>query len=582
MCGIAGAWGSSDDTLVPAMTTALAHRGPDDAGLHARGPVRLGARRLSIVDIAGGAQPFYNETGTICVVANGEIYNHNELRDRLRARGHRFASRCDTEVIVHLYEEYGDRCVDHLQGMFAFALADGDRLLLARDRLGIKPLFYSTAGGVVTFASEIKALLHNPALRPAIDVQAMVDSFAIGLPAGDRTFIDGIRTLPPGHTMVVTNGPDGPVTRTERYYRVPTGPGEPLSFTDAQDALIDRLRATVRSHLAADVEVGLMLSGGLDSTTVALLAADLTDRPLRTYSVADSDGHPDLLQARWIAESLGTVHDEIVMSFDDYLDAVPAYTFSQERPGRLGGLPLHTLYTRAGRQLKVCLIGEGADELFGGYPEYIDPGWRSGAIQSRLRALSARGVAPSGRAMEVAELFTTPLPHGDYLDRVFAWNLAEPLVQDHLELHDKVGMGASLELRVPFLDHEFVEFVSGLPVDYKVNVRFGIQKHVLKRAALRAWGADGPLADSVLRRKIGGPSAGARHHAALTELCERELPDDYLDRHELGFCFTSKRDLLLFELFESLFVHGRGADPAGVTIRDLLRERSGRAAAVAG
>jgi asparagine synthase (glutamine-hydrolysing) len=579
MCGIAGAWGTADDALVPAMTTALAHRGPDDSGLHTRGRVRLGARRLSIVDIAGGAQPFYNETGRICVVANGEIYNHDELRAHLVARGHRFTSRCDTEVIVHLYEEYGDDCVDHLQGMFAFALADGDRLLLARDRLGIKPLFYRTTGGVVLFASEIKALLRHPGPRPAVDVQALIDSFAIGLPAGERTFVEGVRSLSPGHTMVVTPGPAGPVTTTNRYYRVPTGPGDPIGFDAAQDALLDRLRETVRSHLAADVEVGLMLSGGLDSTVVAMLAREVSDRPLRTFSVADSAGHPDLLQAGWIAESIGTAHQGIVMSFDDYLAAVPAYTHAQERPGRLGGVSLHALYTLAGSQLKACLIGEGADELFGGYPEYIEPRLRAGSVQSRLHALAARGVSPSPAALEVAELYLGRVPHGDYLDRLFAWNLAEPLVQDHLELHDKVGMAASLELRVPFLDHRFVEFVAGLPVEYKVNAKFGIQKHVLKRAALRAWGADGPLADSVLRRKIGGPSAGARHHATLTDLCERELPDDYLARHDLGFCFTSKRDLLMFELFEEMFVAGRGADPADFPLTEFLRERTGRAAA---
>jgi asparagine synthase (glutamine-hydrolysing) len=295
--------------------------------------------------------------------------------------------------------------------------------------------------------------------------------------------------------------------------------------------------------------------------------------------VADSAGHPDLLQAQWIADSLGTVHQGIVMSFDDYVAAVPSYTTSQERPGRLGGVSLHALYALAGAQLKVCLIGEGADELFGGYPEYLDPRLRAGSVQSRLRALAARGIRPSPRALEVADLHTGRMSYADHLDRIFAWNLADPLVQDHLELHDKVGMAASLELRVPFLDHRFVEFVAGLPVDYKVNAKFGIQKHVLKRAALRAWGADGPLADSVLRRKIGGPSAGARHQRTLTELCERELPDDYLARHDLGFLFTSKCDLLLFELFEEMFVAGRGADPADYPLMDFLHERSGRTAA---
>jgi asparagine synthase (glutamine-hydrolysing) len=313
-----------------------------------------------------------------------------------------------------------------------------------------------------------------------------------------------------------------------------------------------------------------------------MLVREVSDRPLRTFSVADSDRHPDLLQAGWLADALGTRHQGIVMSYEDYLAAVPAYTWSHERPGRLGGLPLHALYTLAGAQLKVGLIGEGADELFGGYPEYVDPGYRAAIVANHLELLAGRGVEPSPRALEVAELMTGRVPRAEYLDRLFAWNLADPLVQDHLELHDKVGMAASLELRVPFLDHRFVEFVTALPAGYKVNGPFAIQKHVLKRAALRAWGGDGPFADSVLRRKIGGPSAGARHHATLTAQCDRDLPEDYLARHELGFCFSTKRDLLLFELFQELFVNGRGADPAAVSLVDFMAERAGRAVALRG
>jgi asparagine synthase (glutamine-hydrolysing) len=591
MCGIAGAWGAvtpGTRGAVEAMTSALVHRGPDDSGFHSRQGIQLGVRRLSIVDVAGGAQPVYNETGEICVVANGEIYNHHELRTRLQGLGHRFSSQCDTEVIVHLYEEYGDRCVEHLRGMFAFAVADGGRLLLARDRLGIKPLYYSIVPGGVVFASEIKALLRCPELRPALDLQAFADSRAVGYPVGDRTFIEGVRGVLPGHTITVTRGPDGtaaapsasaPALAVRRYYSLPAEHDEPMTFDSAQDLLIDMLRGIGRSHLAADVEVGLILSGGLDSTVLAMLARD-AGRPVRTFSVAESLTHPDLVQATRVADDLGWPHHVTVLSFDDYVEAIPSYVHAQEAPGKFGGLPLYCLYRHVGTQVKACLNGEGADEVFGGYTEYSDRSLLARVRERGIRSyqrISHLGMELSPEALEVIDTVAAQQPYPVYLDRLLTSNLRDQLVRNHLELLDKSAMAASVEMRVPFLDHRLVDFVASLPARYKVNQAFGIQKHVLKRAALRAWGGDGPLADSVLRRKIGAPTAGSRSQAELTELCERELPDDYLTRHELGPCFPAKLDLLTHELFCEIFLAGRGASPEGLSMRDFIAERAGKA-----
>jgi asparagine synthase (glutamine-hydrolysing) len=604
VCGIAGSWGGAD---VAAMTAALTHRGPDDAGFHLGERVRLGARRLAIVDIAGGAQPVYNETGQICAVVNGEIYNHRELRTRLQAMGHRFSSRCDIEVIVHLYEEYGDRCAEHLRGMFAFAIADGSRLLLGRDRLGIKPLYYTVAGGTVLFASEIKALVQSPLVHPALDMQAFADSRILGYPVGDRTFIEGIRAVLPAHTVTVDAdsagpdcaspdsaspdraspdraspdraSPDGPPRVVQRrYWQLPGPADSPPAFDDAQDQLIDLLRDVTRSHLAADVEVGLILSGGLDSTVLALLARD-TGTALRSYGVDSGPGHPDRIQSARVSGMLGWQHVATTLSLADYLALVPAHTYAQEEPGRLGGLGLHAAYQRAGADLKVCLSGEGADELFGGYDQYLTRRHlaRTAQIQLRgLRGLRGLGLAPSPGAREIVDAVSRDQPMDEYVTALLGVNLRDQLVRMHLEVLDKCAMAASLEVRVPYLDHRLVEFVAGLPAGYKVSLPFGIGKYVLRRAVLRTWGADGPLADTVLRRKIGAPTAGLAHREQLAQLCERDLPAGYLDRHELGACFATKLDLLLFELFTEIFVTGRGADPASVALPDFIAERAGR------
>lgn len=582
MCGIAGAWGAAGSGATSAMTVALAHRGPDDSGLHTHQNVSLGVRRLSIIDIANGAQPAYNETGEICVIANAEIYNHDDLRRRLQAKGHMFSSRCDTETIVHLYEEYGESCVEHLRGMFAFAIADGDRLLLARDRLGIKPLYYAMVPGGLAFASEIKALLRHPGIQPRLDIQAFADSRVLGYPVGDRTFVEGVRSLLPGHTLTVAAGPAGPAVQTRQYYSLAARRDESITFDCAQDRLITILREVVDSHLAADVDLGLILSGGLDSAVLAMVARD-AGRQLRAFSVASGPGHPDLVQSTRIAAELGWPHETIELTFDDFIGAIPGYTYAQEVPSRLGGVAMYTLFKLVGAQFKACLNGEGADEVFGGYPEYLDQAELGNQIMQRLLLLKELGdpeIRPSEELLRRIDGVIRPQNPRSYQGHVFDFNMRDQLTASHLELLDKSAMAWGVEMRVPYMDHELVEFTRTLPVHHLANWGFQIGKHVLKRAALRAWGGDGPIADSILRRKIGAPSAGSRLLQRLKKLCEQELPDDYLTRHELGAFFPDKTELLLHELFCEIFLTGRGASPQDLSMRDFIAERAGRSLSI--
>jgi asparagine synthase (glutamine-hydrolysing) len=575
MCGIAGALGDQDSALVPAMTEALRHRGPDATGDYSGAVLRMGSRRLSVIDLDGGTQPLYDETGGICVVANGEIFNHRALRTELRARGHRFATESDVEVIVHLYEEHGDRCAEHLQGMFAFAVADGEKLLLVRDRLGVKPLYYAIVPGAFLFASEIKALLRHPGLRPALDHEAFVDAVALGYPVGDRTLFSGVATLPPGTSLRVTLGERGVETRRTRYYALPTAEPAPIPFEEATRHLARLLRETVRAHLESDVEVGLLLSGGLDSTVLGMLMREEYGRPFRAFSVTGPVPHADAVQAARLAEWLGCEHEVLRLGLADYVDAIPGYLRTLEQAVFLtGGIPLYALCERIGGTPKVCLAGEGADELFGGYPEYVN---RSGTPQihaDRLRRLAAQGLRPSDRAQEIIDGFSADRPLAGYLRHTFSSNLRDQLVRLHLEPLDALSMAFGVEMRVPYVDHRLTEFVLSLPVEFRVNHELGIPKHILKHAALTLCGGQGPVVDSVLRPKIGAPSAGRAHARAFERLCQRVLPEDYLTRHEWGWAFRHKRQLLLFELFWELFMVNRGEPVDGLSMSEFISARA--------
>src|SRR5436190_12804164 len=431
MCGIAGSTDDPEGRAVRDMCATLVHRGPDDEGVHrdAASGVAIGARRLSIVDLPGGHQPLANEDGTVWVAFNGEIYNHGKLRDGLTRHGHRFATRTDTEVLVHLYEDYGEELLHVLDGMFAFALWDAPRrrLLLARDRFGEKPLYLHEHDGELMFASEVTALVQaEPRLR-RLD-PAAIDAFLVfAYVPGPETIVPGVRQLPPGHLLCWERGVG---SRQRAWWRPPRSAvrrHEPLSAVAAEAR--QQFAESVRTRMVADVPVGVFLSGGVDSTLVSAAAARESSQHLQTFTVGYDVGAVDETErAREVATRLGSEHHEVTLTSDDVALRAPAVLGSLDQPlGDRALLPLHALSEFARPRVTVALGGEGADELFGGYPRYR---WleRAQRLQSRLPDPGAAALRAALRAGErlpatrraAARLAPTPL-----LTRNLDWVTAE-------------------------------------------------------------------------------------------------------------------------------------------------------------
>src|SRR5437660_9126900 len=427
MCGIVGIVNLDprepvDETLLKRMRDVLRHRGPDGEGLWIEGPVGLGHRRLAIVDVAGGHQPLANEDESVWIVYNGEIYNHAALRPGLEQRGHCYRTRSDTETILHLYEEEGERCVERLQGMFAFALWDRKRgrLLLARDRLGIKPLYYAWTDHELVFASEIKAILAGGSVRPALNEAIVPEFLATGFVAGEETFFRGVRKLLPGRTLSWSCA-DGP--RQRRYWRLPitTDNGAPGTLEDCGRDVRTRLAEAVRSHLMSDVPLGLFLSGGIDSSGLAALMAPMVKEPIRTFavSVTDPDAN-ELAYARLAARSVGAEHREVIVSPAEFFEALPRLVWHEDEPIAFpASIPLHFVSRLASQHVKVVLTGEGADELFLGYNRYRVTAWNdrlgraySALVPVTLRALVQRGLRhlPQRAARYTQRTFLTREP----------------------------------------------------------------------------------------------------------------------------------------------------------------------------
>jgi asparagine synthase (glutamine-hydrolysing) len=522
------------------MALSLVHRGPDGGGVRRDGSVGIGMRRLSIIDLTGGDQPMANEDGTIWVVFNGEIYNYRELTVDLRSRGHRFATSSDTEVLLHLYEEYGHRCVESLRGMFAFAIWDAGRrtLLLARDRFGIKPLYYAATRHGLLFASELKGLLQSPWLSRRLDREGLVDYLRYGYIPDPGSILEGVAKLPPGHTLYVRGGrPDLP-----RPYWSATplfrDENEGLSETEACARLGEELEDAVRSHMVSDVPVGAFLSGGLDSSAVVSIMARMSEVPIKTFSVGfREDRYNEMPYARQIAEAFGTEHHELLVEPSDLKELDEVLAGFDEPFADSSAIPTFLISRLAREHVKVVLSGDGGDEIFAGYERYqVDYRRRRlglvGDLQlgRPLRAMSALlpvglgrntlynlslprtrryldslaifpmaalrdllGFEAMGAALELetrAELDLDPLSRLQDLD------LKSYLPGDILTKVDRMTMANSLEARVPLLDHRLAEFACSLPPD--LRMRGGTTKYLLKRA-LR-----GRVPDDLLRRRKQG------------------------------------------------------------------------------
>jgi asparagine synthase (glutamine-hydrolysing) len=563
MCGIAGIVSSDrldpeDRDRVVRMRDIIAHRGPDDAGLFADQQAALGHRRLSIVDLAAGHQPISNEADTAWIVFNGEIYNHASVRERLESAGHCYKTRSDTETILHAYEQWGDDAVDHLRGMFAFAIWDTSRrrLLLARDRLGVKPLYWALAGDRLLFGSEIKAILESGLIRAEANEEALPELLGTRYLSGTETLFRGIHRLQPGHMLTFESGQ----ISIRRYWDIPSGRRAEESARLSSTAVVRRFRElleeAVRIRLMADVPLGMFLSGGLDSSAIAALMARMIDRPLQTFSVAFKQrAFSELDYARQVARAIKADAHEIVIDDQDFFGALPQLIWHEDEPiAHPSSIPLYFVSALARDHVKVVLTGEGSDELLAGYGKYPRAlaNWRVGAayglVPRPMRRWLATSVVPHmpgtlGRyaarsflgmprtpeamffdnfaaiglrrqaallAPRFASLATTERAYGPSraffdapnggsttLDRLLYADMKTYLVE-LLMKQDQMSMAASIESRVPFLDHKLVEFAAGLPP--RTKLRGFTTKWILREAVREILPAE-----ILTRKKMGFP-----------------------------------------------------------------------------
>lgn len=554
MCGIVGFVGQTDHDVLAGMLSVIAHRGPDDTGVWFGPDIGLGMCRLSIIDLAGGHQPMSNEDDSLWIVFNGEIYNHRSLHPVLVAKGHRFKTRSDTEVILHLYEEEGERCVDRLRGMFAFAIWNASQrtLFLARDRLGKKPLYFWQKNDQFLFASEIKALLLHPAVSRSLDWEAFQHYLAFGYTPDDRSIFSGIHKLPPAHTATLRNGALG----LQRYWALPRyAAGPPVSSQDAATHIRHELREAVRLRLESDVPVGVFLSGGIDSSAVVACMREVTGQRIATFSIgfgAAVASYDELPYARMVARRFQTDHTEEILE-PRLADLLPAIVHHLDEPfADSSAIPTFVVAQATARHVKVALSGIGGDETFGGYPRYLGlrlskgytriPGWLRAVPEAAVirllresernrklgdwarRFIEGAGFPPSSRYVGwtrffgEAELSAIAMPglseqwhrdpaaahlaaflehdHGDPLDGAFRTDLSTYLPDDLLVMADRMSMAHSLELRAPFCDHQLIE------ESLRLSPRMKIPGHHLK-GLLKAAFADVLPAEVLSHRKQG-------------------------------------------------------------------------------
>ncbi|MDD5232440.1 MAG: asparagine synthase (glutamine-hydrolyzing) [Syntrophales bacterium] len=558
ICGIVKKEGHVPAGVIFSMSESIRHRGPDEDGLLLGQGIGMGHRRLSIVDLEGGKQPMTNEDGSVWVVFNGEIYNHAEIRPRLERKGHIYRTRSDTETLIHLYEEKGLDGVHDLRGMFACSIWDSPRkrVILIRDRLGIKPLYYFSRGSDLVWASEIKAILSSGLVKPRLRLESLPEYLANGYTSGENTLFEGVKRLLPGSVLLWENG------RIEAgsYWRLPGGSGENRAGgrvrADVVREFRDLFRESVRVRMMSDVPLGMFLSGGIDSSAIAAEMRAILDGPFKTFSVAfDEREANELHYARMVSRLFGTEHHETVVSPDRFFGALPHLVWHEDEPIAFpSSVPLYFISKAASEHVKVVLTGEGSDELLGGYARYrktllnLKAGTAyekavPGMIRKRVReaVCSRSGSSRSFHRLSRSFLCVESDPENIFFDNFSVFSkrelpglLFESVREEisgvnpyriqmehfreigdqflnrmlHADMHtylqellmkqDQMSMAASIESRVPFLDHKLVEFVAGL--EPGVKIRKGTTKCLLREAM------SGVLPEEIIRRrKMGFP-----------------------------------------------------------------------------
>lgn len=549
MCGIAGVFYPNREQrasveLIQRMTTAILHRGPDDGTFFVDGPIGLGHRRLKIIDLEGGKQPMFNETRSMAIVFNGEIYNFLALREELLTRGHQLTTRSDTEVILHAYEEYGEDCVQHLRGMFAFAIWDGEkkRLFLARDRVGIKPLYYYWDAQQFLFASELKAILEEPSVARKIDPLALDDFLTYLYIPAPKTIFQGIRKLRPGHTLTV----DANGVRERQYWDLAFHSTNGVSEEEYATELLSKLRESVAIHLVSEVPLGAFLSGGVDSSAVVALMAEMLPHAVNTASIGFSESQFDELPyARTVAQLFATRSHEKIVKADGVAILDDLMWYFDEPFADSSMVPTYYVSQVARERVTVCLSGDGGDENFAGYRRY-----RIDVLEGRIRGLTPEFLrkpvfgtlarlypkadwlpqifraktlltnvarSPEQAYFNTVSWFTPAMKKAlygpelrkaigdydpfsvmkEYFDRCEGWDplsriqyvdIKTYLVDDILTKVDRASMAHSLEVRVPLLDHQVMEYAASIPSRYKLHR--GQEKYIFKKILSQLLPAD--------------------------------------------------------------------------------------------
>jgi asparagine synthase (glutamine-hydrolysing) len=550
MCGISGYTHKDrfvDENVIRRATDCLAHRGPDQQGVFESEDVSLGAVRLKVIDLTGGDQPFISEDGNTIVVFNGEVYNHHSLRRDLEQRGHRFRSGCDTEVVLHAFLEWDTQCFRHLRGMFAIALLSKSesRLVLARDRMGIKPLYFCQRGANLYFGSELKAILEHEEISPVLDLIALQEYLSFNYVPSERTLLEGIQKLPAGHWLEWRNGE----MRTEAWWRLESAARSKVDLNSAKEELDTLMKQAVREQLVSDVPLGIWASGGLDSSAILHYAAEASAGRLKTFSISfDTRDCDESTYCREIAAIYGTEHHEFKLTPDvDLRDAIDDFAWHSDDPcADAGAVPVWFLSRMSRRHVTVALSGDGADELFGGYITYQADNWarylrpipvpfrRLGLLalkrcwpvsdkkistEYKLKRWIEGSFLPSNEAhffwngtfsreqkkmllpgqdeLSFDDLLPAiPNSGGKDLNHYLLLDQKYFLQSDILTKLDRMSMAHSLEVRPPYLDHRIVEFAASLPREYKVR---GFTLKLILKELMR-----GKLPERIIRRKKMG------------------------------------------------------------------------------
>ena len=534
MCGIFGihffdSGRQVDKQMLMDSTNTMLHRGPDDCDFFMDNNIGLGHRRLSIIDLAAGHQPMFSEDRSVAVVYNGEIYNYLELREILVGKGHKFQTKSDTETIIHAYEEWGETCVEKFRGIFAFAIWDNNEkiLLLARDRLGVKPLYYYNDKNVFLFASEIKAILKTEFVEKAVNLPVLDAYFTLGYIPGQETLFKNIYKLLPGHTITIREDQ----LSCRKYWDFPIAANNTGSFKQAQEEFLYHFSEAVNMRLMSEVPLGVFLSGGLDSSAVVAMMHQVVDRPIKTFSIGykNADNINELNYAQLIADKFNTEHYPFILEPDNFLDSMQTFLHFMEEPVvESAGIALYNIAKMSKQHVTVVLSGEGSDEAFGGYNLYYLMN-RLASLRGKIPLLNffSKLIPPQlfsteklrkyrdwfflplnksyrGTSADLTESFKKPFytdafynERGNYLDTIFESHFNRVakqntlskmlyvdaktwLVDDLLLKADKMSMAASIELRVPFLDHVLIEFAAKLPPDFKIGNDQG--KFILKKS----------------------------------------------------------------------------------------------------